>query len=66
MSDLEYKLSFMAGSSFANHNYLGPNQSANTDTIGIPTSKIYNIKKSIKNILENKKTKCLNHPNQQM
>lgn len=53
-SYLEYKFSHMAESSLADHNYLGANQSVNTDTIYIPTSKIYNIKNSIKNILESK------------
>ena len=38
----------------SDHNCRGANQSVNKDTINIPSSKIGNVKKSIKNILENK------------
>ena len=55
---LECKFSHMAVSSLADHNYSGANQSVNVDTIDM-------LKKSIKNILENK-INYLNHPNQQI
>ena len=42
----------MAASILAYHNYSGSNQPLNTDTIDIPSSKINNVKKSLKNILE--------------
>ena len=44
----------MAASILAYHNYSGSNQPLNTDTIDIPSSKINNVKKSLKNILESK------------
>ena len=44
----------MAASSLADHNYHGANQSVNTSTIDIQSSKIDNVKKSVKNILESK------------
>ena len=63
MSHLEYKFSRMAASSLVYHNYSGHNQSVNTDTIDIPSSKIGNVKKSIKNIPESK-TKNLSERSQ--
>ena len=53
----------MAANILADHNYAGANQSVNTDTIDIPSSKIDNVKKSIKNILESKMNK-LSEPSQ--
>ena len=44
----------MTASSLDAHSCSGDNRSVNTDTIDIPSSKIGNIKKSIKNILESK------------
>ena len=48
MSHLEYKFSHMTASSLADHNYPGANQSVDTDTLNIPSSKIDNVKKFIK------------------
>ena len=53
----------MAASSLAHHNYPRANQSVNTDTIVIPSSKIDGGKKYIANILESK-IKKLSEPSQ--
>ena len=65
-SHLENNFSHMAVGSLADHNYPDANQSVNTDTVDIPSSKTGNVKKSIKNVLESKIKNYLNHPNQQI
>ena len=52
MSHLKYKFSHIAAHSLSDHSYPGANQFVNTDTIGIPSSKIDNVKKSVKDILQ--------------
>ena len=54
MPHLQHKFSHMAASSLADNNYPGANQSVNSYTIDIPSSKIGSAKKCIKNILESK------------
>lgn len=52
--DLEYRLSHMVASSLVDHNYLITNQSINTNTINIPSSKVYDVKRSRQNAIESK------------